>query len=208
MKCTLCKANTADFFKKESRKYVRCQNCKAVLLHPEYYITGNSEKERYLEHNNDVDDPRYQKFVNPIVSRVLEDFPNTSTGLDYGCGTGPVATTALQKHSYKINLYDPYFENHPKVLEETYDFIICCEVMEHFHNPFEEFKRLYALLNPGGKLYCKTSIFYESIDFNKWYYKNDLTHVFFYSEESLEWIRANFGFESLEISPKLIVFEK
>ena len=208
MKCTLCKGKTTDFFRKEDRKYIRCQNCKAVLLHSSDYITANSEKERYLEHNNDVSDPRYQNFVGPITSRVLQDFANTSSGLDYGCGTGPVATTELQKHSYKINLYDPYFENHPAVLEETYDFIICCEVMEHFHRPFDEFKRLYELLNPGGKLYCKTSVFYDSVDFNRWYYKNDLTHVFFYSEESLEWIRRNVGFENLENTPKLIVFEK
>ncbi|WP_050855571.1 methyltransferase domain-containing protein [Gillisia limnaea] len=66
--------------------------------------------------------------------------------MDYGCGTGPVATAELVKHSYKVNLYDPYFENHPEVFEETYDFIICCEVMEHFHNPFEEFNRLFKLL--------------------------------------------------------------
>lgn len=208
MKCTLCKAKTTGFFRKEDREYLRCQNCKAVLLHTRDYLSANSEKERYLEHNNDVGDPGYQNFVGPITSRVQRDFSTASRGLDYGCGTGPVAASLLQKQAYKIDLYDPYFEKHPAVLEETYDFIICCEVMEHFHRPFQEFKRLYKLLNPGGKLYCKTSVFYESIDFNRWYYKNDPTHVFFYSEESLEWIRGNVGFENLEIAPKLIVFEK
>ena len=208
MKCTLCKGKTADFFKKEDRKYLRCQNCKAVLLHPSHFLNATSEKERYLKHTNNVDDPGYQNFVGPLVSRVLQDFSNTARGLDYGCGTGPVACIELQKHSYKINLFDPYFENHPEVLEDTYDFIICSEVMEHFNKPFEEFKRLFGLLNPGGKLYCKTSIFYEFLDFKNWYYKNDPTHVFFYSEESLKWIREHFGFHNLEIASKLIVFEK
>lgn len=120
MKCTLCKGSTMEF--------IRCQNCKAVLLHPSDYITADSEKERYLEHNNDVSDHRYQNFVNPITSRVLQDFSITSCGLDYGCGTGPAATAKFLEHSHKINLYDPYFVHHPVVLEETYDFIICCEV--------------------------------------------------------------------------------
>lgn len=208
MQCTLCRGTTRDFQLLREIRYVRCQNCKSVLLVPEFFVSSQAEKARYLEHNNDVADPRYQNFVSPITSKVQEDFSTQSIGLDYGCGTGPVATAELQEKGYSINLFDPYFEDHPEVLQHLYDFIICCEVMEHFHKPCEEFEKLYSLLLPGGKLYCKTSLFSDSMDFNRWYYKNDPTHVFFYSEESLEWIRGNIGFKKLEIFPKLIVFEK
>lgn len=128
--------------------------------------------------------------------------------MDFGCGTGPVAAVELIKLGYKVNLYDPFFENHPQALKESYDFIICSEVIEHFHHPFQEFGLLFEMLNPGGKLYCKTVLYYNTMDFGKWYYKNDPTHVFLYSEESLMWIKKHFNFKKLEITSKLIVFEK
>ncbi|HSI70741.1 MAG TPA: class I SAM-dependent methyltransferase [Gillisia sp.] len=178
------------------------------MLLPEFYVDPIAEKNRYEEHNNDVNDPRYQNFVSPITTAVLADFPATATGLDYGCGTGPVAAVQLQKQGYTVKLFDPFFENHPQNLEQQYDFIICCEVMEHFFYPYEEFKLLAGLLKPGGKLYCKTSIYNDDRDFDSWYYKNDPTHVFLYSPESLEWIKDNLKFSKLQVQPKLIVFEK
>lgn len=209
MICSLCSGPTEEFNKGgDKSRYVQCQNCKSVMLLPELYVSSQDEKNRYLEHHNDVSDQGYQNFVSPITSRVQDDFSILAMGLDYGCGTGPVATAELKKRGYRILLFDPYFEDHPESLQGFYDFIICCEVMEHFHKPCEEFEKLYSLLMPGGKLYCKTSLFSGSIDFKKWYYKDDPTHVFFYSAESLEWIREYLGFKKLEIFPKLIVFEK
>ena len=37
------------------------------MLDPLDYLSQEEEKERYKNHNNDVNDPRYQKFVSPIV---------------------------------------------------------------------------------------------------------------------------------------------
>lgn len=146
--------------------------------------------------------------MSPITSRVLKDFSPKEKGLDYGCGTGPVVTTELEKEGYSIVLYDPYFYPNKEVLKTTYDFIICCEVMEHFYEPKREFSELAARLNPGGKLYCKTSIYSEEINFDNWFYKNDSTHVFFYTEKSLEWIKNNLGYKKLNIEPKIIVFSR
>lgn len=208
MQCILCEGTTKEFWKSKKREFVECTNCGGIQLLPEFYVSENIEKERYLSHNNDIEDPRYQNFVSPITSRVLEDFSTEKRGLDYGCGTGPVATTELEKEGFNIALYDPYFYPNTEVLNAKYNFIICCEVMEHFYEPKREFSDLAARLNPSGKLYCKTSIFSKEINFDNWYYKNDPTHVFFYTEKSLEWIKDNLGFSELEIHPKVIVFEK
>ncbi|WP_081212447.1 class I SAM-dependent methyltransferase [Salegentibacter sediminis] len=208
MNCTLCGAETKTFWKSKNREFVVCTNCEGIQLLPEFYINKEAEKQRYLTHNNDVEDPRYQEFVSPITSRVLNDFSAKNTGLDYGCGTGPVATSELEKQGYSVALFDPYFYPDKSVLKNFYDFIICCEVMEHFHDPAREFRDLSYKLNPGGKLYCKTSLYTEGLDFDTWYYKNDPTHVFFYTEKSLIWIRDNFGFSKLELESKLMVFSK
>lgn len=177
------------------------------MLLPQYYLTAIEEEKRYRLHNNDVEDEEYLKFVSPITHAIQRDFPVSSCGLDYGCGTGPIASIFLRILGYTVNLYDPFFEDNPEVLKQKYDFIICCEVMEHFHNPGREFEFLRSNLNPGGKLYCKTSLF-TGENFESWYYKNDPTHVFLYTIETLEWIKENFKFSELQVQPKLIVFTR
>ena len=41
-----------------------------------------------------------------ITSRILKDFSPKHTGLDYGCGNGPVITAQLEKIGYTISVYD------------------------------------------------------------------------------------------------------
>ena len=78
--------------------------------------------------------------------------------------------------------------------------------MEHFYHPKKEFELLSSLLQPKGKLYCMTDLWDKSIDFHKWYYKNDQTHVFIYHEETIRWIQKEIGFSKVTISERLITF--
>ncbi|WP_317164155.1 class I SAM-dependent methyltransferase [Psychroflexus aurantiacus] len=210
--CPLCES-IADYFcsiGKKGRDYYKCFTCHAVFLHPDKHVDLASEKSRYEEHNNDVEDPRYQTFVQPITEAVEAQFPKTADGLDYGCGTGPVASVVLEENGFKdIALYDPFFHPDKNPLTKTYDFIICCEVMEHFFQPKEEFSRLRNLLRTSGKLFCKTSVLKDDIDkseFKDWWYTNDPTHVFFYTPETLRFIAEKFGFNTVLIESKLITF--
>jgi hypothetical protein len=59
-----------------------------------------------------------------------------------------------------------------------------------------------------GKLYCKTDIYKDEIDFKSWYYKDDPTHVFFYHEEAFKWIVKNLGFKNYKIKERVIILEK
>lgn len=206
MLCSLCNGRTRNFGTFQERDYLQCENCKAILLHEQDYPSAKAEKTRYQKHENDIDDKGYISFVHPLVKKISEDFTASATGLDFGCGTGPVAANELKKQGFSVKLYDPFFQPKEEVLQKKYDFIICCEVMEHFHNPETEFALLKSLLKNHGRIYCKTSLWNPDIDFETWYYKNDLTHVIFYHSESLEWIRKNYSFTTLEILPELIVF--
>jgi cyclopropane fatty-acyl-phospholipid synthase-like methyltransferase len=142
------------------------------------------------------------------VTIVLNDFTPKHSGLDFGAGTNSVIVKLLKDKKYNIVEYDPFFSNHPEVLEKQYDYITCCEVIEHFHHPFEEFKKLYQLLKPGGKLICMTDFFSETQNFDTWYYKTDPTHVFFYTKKTFEWIRRTFGFESVSFHGRMIILSK
>ncbi len=174
------------------------------MLDPENYVSYEEEKERYKTHNNDVYDIRYQTFVSPIVQGVKDNYNSNHIGLDYGAGTGPVIAYLLEKEDYQVKLYDPYFHDYPKNLCQKYDYIICSEVIEHFHKPYAEFKALRAMLKAKGSIVCMTSLYDETINFETWHYKDDETHVFFYHRKALEWIKNEFAFSKLELEAKLI----
>lgn len=204
--CGLCLGKAVFFYKVNGKKYYRCLNCSAVFLDPACFLDRDYERARYQEHNNDVNDPGYQKFVEPVVRNVQERFSLSHKGLDYGAGTGPVAAKMLRDKGYSIELYDPFFWNDPQLLKRKYDFIVCCEVIEHFNAPAKEFERLKSLLNPNGALFCMTDPYSEDTDFKNWYYKNDPTHVFLYHRESFAFIKRRFKFSKWQSSGRLVMF--
>ena len=161
---------------------------------------------RYEEHNNDVNDEKYQQFVSPITSAILKTHSAEDLGLDFGAGTGPVISKVLKDNNYSIFQYDPFFHKYPELLNNKYGYIACCEVIEHFYNPHKEFSLLKKLLKKDAILYCMTDLYDESIDFHTWYYKNDPTHVFIYQKHTIHWIQEEFEFSNVKIEGRLITF--
>ena len=66
-----------------------------------------------------------------------------------------------------------------------------------------------SLLKEDGVLYLMTGIYNDNIDFSKWWYKNDLTHVFIFTRETffLDKDKFFFLFDDLEIKENLIRFK-
>jgi hypothetical protein len=207
MKCLLCQSDATHPLR-QTPQFYRCENCASVFRSRAFLLSSELEKERYLQHENDVLDEGYQSFVRPLVSAVTSSFPPTSFGLDFGAGPAPVAANLLQKNGYNLIFWDPFFHPNKVVLDRNYDFIICCETMEHFYNPLEEFQLMRQLLKPNGKLFCMTHLLPEMNAFKDWYYKNDKTHVIFYSEENLNWLQKAVGFSEVQIEDRIITFSR
>lgn len=204
-RCPLCKSDLTVQF---ADKFYECGKCKGVFRSKYDLLSSEMEKERYLLHKNDIEDAGYRRFVSPVTEIVLKNFTTKCSGLDFGAGTNSAVSKILEENGYKIAKYDPYFHNDPKLLESDYDFIVCCEVIEHFHSPDIELSLLKKLLKKDGQLICMTAVYDCDIDFKNWYYKNDRTHVFFYSRETFEWIRSNWDFGKLSIDNRLVIFSK
>jgi 2-polyprenyl-3-methyl-5-hydroxy-6-metoxy-1,4-benzoquinol methylase len=205
--CPLCNSNATQFCDKPKHLFYKCTNCAGIFRPKHTFLSAEEEKQHYEKHNNDVFDERYQAFVSPIVNAVLHDFYPEAKGLDFGSGTGPVIAKMLTDKDFQVQNYDLFFANEPSLLKQKYDYVSCCEVMEHFHHPHQEFELLKRLLLPNGKLYCKTEVFKNLQSFENWYYKDDFTHVFIYQLKTLEWIKSEFSFSNLIVKEKLIVFE-
>ena len=205
MNCTLC--STALVHKKDAY-YFYCNNCKAVVKDKKFYLPADLEKDRYETHNNDVNDSGYQNFTLPITNYVLKTFLPAHKGLDFGSGTGPVISSMLLKKGYDIVQYDPFFAPDKSVLNATYDYIISCEVFEHFYNPKKEIDMLVSLLKQHGVLLIMTLLYNDQIDFNKWFYQKDPTHVFIYSAETINYIAAKKNLEIAVLTDRFIVLKK
>ena len=207
MKCLLCN-HSADFLGRfQNRNYNRCTFCASVFLDTNDHPNLSKEKERYNLHQNNTANSGYLKFLSPLLDAVSKNHTPADRGLDYGSGPNPVFTNSLQRKNYQIVSYDPIYANTYTFTEKKYNYIVCCEVIEHFHNPQIEFNKLHELLTNKGKLYIKTNLLLETIEFKNWWYKNDYTHTFFYTERALLYIKENFAFNDLKIHKDYIVFE-
>lgn len=196
------------FHSEPRHRFFSCLTCQGLFRDPEQFPDRQDEKQRYLFHRNSLEDLGYRTFAEPLLKAVRSGFEKHALGMDYGCGHTPVISEILEQEGFEIDVYDPIFYPEKVFEGKSYDYITCCEVIEHFHHPEQEFDLLQELLRQGGKLICMTAIYSDNMDFGAWYYKNDPTHVFIYRRETLEHIRSEFGFCSLHVQDRLIQFSK
>ena len=173
------------FIVADGREYWRCTDCRATFLHPSAWLDATAELAHYQLHRNDPDDAGYCAFLDRLAAPLLQRLPPGQRGLDYGCGPGPALAAMLREAGHEMALFDPLFQPDRAVLAGSYDFITCTEAAEHFHRPAEEFRRLDALLKPGGWLALMTNFQTDDARFAAWHYRRDPTHVVFYREETL-----------------------
>jgi len=85
----------------------------------------------------------------------------------------------------KTDSWDPFFHPAPP-RKGAYDLVLSIEAAEHFSNPALEFRAIATALKNGGRAVLHTSIAPDNDDdFLQWWYKEDSTHVSFYSALSL-----------------------
>lgn len=189
MICPLCLGDqTSTFHSDNRRNYRHCQNCRLVFVPAEHHLTPDEEKAIYDLHQNDPDDPGYRNFLSRLTYPLQHRLSPEATGLDYGCGPGPALAAMLREQGFDIRLFDPLYADDRTVLNRRYDFITATEVVEHFRRPHQEFNRLFALLKPGGYLGIMTKLVVDATAFARWHYKNDLTHVSFFSVPTFRWL--------------------
>jgi SAM-dependent methyltransferase len=186
--CPLCgHERVAPYYRDALRPYLQCLRCRLVFVSPAYRPSLARERSEYDLHQNDVHDPGYRRFLSRVVTPLLARLPAGARGLDFGCGPGPALAAMLEEAGYSVALYDPYYRPDPAVLEPGYDFICATEVVEHLHHPGRELDRLWRLLAPGGVLGIMTKLVSDRAAFAGWHYKNDVTHVCFFSRDTWAW---------------------
>ncbi len=195
MNCPLCNTTQNELFAVNNKKYYNCASCGLTYSDAENRLWPEEEKKRYSFHQNNIDDAGYVGFLNRIIEPSLKYISAEMCGLDYGCGPNPVLAQILnQQHGIKCDYYDPFF--FPEiVITKKYDFIFATECFEHFFSPQKELGKICNILTDNGLLCIMTELKQENVGFEKWYYKNDPTHVCFYNLKTINYICDKYNFE-------------
>lgn len=178
------------------RPYYRCGRCSLVFVPHPWHLDRAQEKARYDTHQNDPDDRGYRTWLERIIPPLEEGLGRSVhglSGLDYGCGPGPALARILEERGASMALYDPFYRDYPPALENRYDFITCTEVIEHMSDPAGEVHRLGALLKPRGVLALMTQLLGGEREFGTWYYKDDETHVGYFSRRTFLFLAEKEG---------------
>lgn len=211
MTCPLCQGGVgplATLEKPHKRSFYRCRHCDLWFLSPADRLSKEDETARYHEHNNDPKDEGYREFLKGAAEAVKERAPKGATVLDYGSGKGSALVALLEDDGYKVTPYDPIFFPDPKVLEGTYDVVVCTETAEHFHEPRADFIRLRKLVKEGGWFVLQTERHRAATDPKDWVYMNDPTHICFYGERTIHYIALHWKWKMFqELGPNLVVFK-
>ena len=211
--CPLCFSNRVEFLVskyifKHNRYFIVCLNCELIFVPDQYHLTEQEQIDRYLQHNNDPNDPGYRNFLSKIIKPLINNILPGSNGLDYGSGPGPTLSLMLKEIGFYVEIFDIYFSPDTTVLSREYDFITCSETAEHFVSPRKEFDRFNVMLKNNGCLVIMTSMINSKDDFLTWHYNIDPTHLSFYTKNTMRWISKNYNWEISFYGSSVVLFKK
>ncbi|OEE71173.1 2-polyprenyl-3-methyl-5-hydroxy-6-metoxy-1,4-benzoquinol methylase [Enterovibrio norvegicus FF-33] len=208
--CPLCQStHVVDFEQDKRRRYFRCEPCSLVFADPASRLSPKEEEAVYQQHENEISDEGYRRFLGRLADPLLEKLGSAPLeGLDFGCGPGPALAAMLEEAGHKMVLYDPYFMPDHSVLGTTYDFVTCTEAIEHFYMPHKEWGQLLSLVKPGGWLAIMTKLVIDVDAFKHWHYKNDPTHVSFFSRETFCFLAGRDGLDVDFVGNDVILLRK
>lgn len=154
----------------------------------EYQLSDKEEKAEYDKHENNPDDLGYRQFLGRMFEPMNLRIQSESNGMDFGCGPGPTLSVMFEEVGHRVSLYDKFYFADRSVLEDSFDFITATEVVEHLAEPMKWLDKLWNSLEPNGYLGVMTKLVESQEKFQNWHYKNDPTHISFFSNETFEWL--------------------
>ena len=207
--CPLCDHPQSHAYHSDKvRDYFQCDRCALVFADPASRLDAAAEKAIYDLHQNDPDDLGYRKFLSRLTTPLCARLTTGSEGLDFGCGPGPTLGLMLSEAGMTVSNYDPFYADTPALLQRRYHFVTATEVIEHCHRPAREWPLLLQLLQPGGTLALMTKLVIDADAFSRWHYKNDRTHVSFFSRATFDFLAQRDGLNVEFIGNDVIMMQK
>lgn len=207
MNCKICFSETERIEdNKKNIIYYNCKKCDYIFIDEESIYSPENEKSRYLKHENTLNNLGYVEMFNNFIEKYIICYKeNIKRILDFGCGSVPVLAKLLRNRGFLVDIYDKYFFPEKDYLKKKYDLIILSEVIEHLKDPLKELIRLKENLNIDGKFIFMTLFHPRDKDkFLKWWYKEDFTHISFFSNKTFKYLAELLNMKLLMIDNKKV----
>lgn len=179
--------------------FLRCMECGGIVRDPTTRLSPEAQRDRYLLHRNDLVDQGYRRWLEGYLDAVFGWLRDQKISiergdlpvLDFGSGPNPALVALLRERGYDAVGWDPFFRPGP-IPAESARLVTCLEVAEHFETPRRDLSRLAGALAEGGIAAIATHLLGADGDpaeqtafFRSWWYRQDPTHVSFYTERAL-----------------------
>ncbi|SMF29340.1 Methyltransferase domain-containing protein [Alteromonadaceae bacterium Bs31] len=207
--CPLCHSvECTAYYQDKRRHYYKCSCCALVFVPSPYHLSEQMEKAEYDKHQNSLDDPGYRTFLSRLFDPLLDGLPENARGLDFGCGPGPALGKMFEERGCLVALYDQFYARDANVLQKKYDFVTATEVVEHLRQPSESLRLIWDLIVPSGYFGLMTKLVINKKRFKSWHYKNDPTHIIFFSIDTLNYLANSWNAELFCVADDAFIFRK
>lgn len=206
MNCIFCQSEQLEKIIEDN---YRCLDCHVIFKSENIHLKSAEEEQRYQFHENDANNKDYFDFLIKLLRPIESELSKIKTHLDFGSGKSSVYQKFFLERNCESLCYDLFFFPDKKTLTRQYDLVTCSEVVEHFNHPACDWETLISTVKVNGILAIMTNFYLEENDYQKWWYKNDPTHVIFYTLKSLELIEVKYSLKLQYCDQKSIaIFRK
>jgi hypothetical protein len=194
MRCPLCDATgCARFFEDRRRSYYWCESCGLLFVPKAGHIAFEDEKKRYELHDNNIGNSGYVQFLEETVT-VIEGLPMVDKRIiDFGSGKNRVLGELFRERGLFIDSFDPLYDIGKEFLNRKYTVLVLCEVIEHFRDLKHEARVIREMVDTNGVILLRTNICPPLENFSAWWYKEDMTHINFFTRKSIERFASEVG---------------
>jgi 2-polyprenyl-3-methyl-5-hydroxy-6-metoxy-1,4-benzoquinol methylase len=194
---------------------VQCIDCRLVFAYP------IDRQSKVVDRYQDFKDPEYDKEregrvrnQEKILKRINGFCKKKGRLLEVGCATGGFLELArrdgwevvgvepskwaveIATKKYKLPVQQGTLDQ-LKIKEESFDVVVCLDVIEHVSSPRELLSEMHGFLKPDGLLCLvtpdKDSFIAKFLGERWWHIRPD--HIFYFSEITLEMLLVSIGFK-------------
>lgn len=195
-----------------------CLGCGATFANPmptdEMISTGNDALVRLYQKDKTTDqefrEARQAYLRGKVLAKKLSSWKPSGRALELGCYHGFFSLGLKENSKWEVegleiseklgNFINRQlgFKCHVGLLENlnlpenSYDFIICHDLIEHINQPHQFIKQLSRILKPGGRIQIITPNCYQDLAFNRRIYENGMTptmllnHILYFTPRALQ----------------------
>lgn len=213
MNCRICDTQSAIFFG-DSRTFYKCPVC--GLIFTDEFAGGEEAEKHYKGQWTNADADFWRGQVDGLLGVIGRYRNRVGKVLDFGSGSGDI-TKEFQARGIDATPLEPMIHGYLKdqSYRHKFDVVVGVEVIEHLPNLLEELKVIDRFLSDDGIMIFTTILtntFIESANaadvFKAWWYKDDRTHVSFFSNQSIAKLAEICGYGADVYGEQLFVLKK